>query len=273
MMKICIVSRVDFREPIETAQSLGWMLADAGYEVVYEDSVASELGYTGVSLVHPSFSADLIVVLGGDGSVLRAVRMLARQIPIVGVNQGRVGFLTDLEREHAGEILAGLSLPLPVEPRMRITIEYDGAPIGSALNEAVIVTSRPAKMLQFETFINGRKSAEFRADGLIVGTPTGSTAYAMSAGGPIVDPLIEAFVLVPFAPFMLSSRPHLISSSSEIEVRLVSSKPAQLVLDGQMQYDIGEEASLVVRKSPEPALFLDVGRSFFEKVEQKLRLL
>ncbi|HJK71454.1 MAG TPA: NAD(+)/NADH kinase, partial [Methanocorpusculum sp.] len=179
MMKVCIVSRVDFREPVETAQSLGWMLADAGHEVVYEDAIASELGYSGVSLSDPLFSADLIVVLGGDGSVLRAGRMLSRQVPIVGVNQGRVGFLTDLERDHAGEVLSGLSLPLPVEPRMRISIECDGKPMGSALNEAVIVTSRPAKMLQFETFINGRKSTEFRADGLIVGTPTGSTAYAM----------------------------------------------------------------------------------------------
>lgn len=273
MMKFCIVSRVDFKEPVETAQSLGWMLADAGHEVVYEDSIASELGYTGVSLASPAFSADLVVVIGGDGSVLRTVRMLARQIPVVGVNQGRIGFLTDLERDHAGEILSGLSLPLAVEPRMRITIEHDGKPIGSALNEAVVVTSRPAKMLQFETFIDGSKSGEFRADGLIIGTPTGSTAYAMSAGGPIVDPLIEAFVLVPLAPFMLSSRPHLISSQSEIEVRLTSSKPAQLVLDGQMQYDIGEEASLVVRKSCESALFLNAGRSFFGKVEQKLRLL
>lgn len=273
MMKICIVSRVDLKKSIETAQSLGWMLADAGHEVVYEDSVASELGYDGVSLSSPKFSADMVVVLGGDGSVLRAVRMLVRQVPIVGVNQGQVGFLTDLEREHAGGILSQLTLPLAVELRMRIFIEHDGMPLGPALNEAVIVTSRPAKMLQFETFIDGNKSGEFRADGLIIGTPTGSTAYAMSAGGPIVDPLIEAFVLVPLAPFMLSSRPHLISSRSAIEVRLVSSKPAQLVLDGQMQYDLGEEASLVVRKSPEPALFLDVGRSFFGKVEQKLRLL
>ncbi len=273
MMKICIVSRVDLKEPIEIAQSLGWTLLDSGYDVVYEDSIASELGYDGVSLSSSDFSADLIVVLGGDGSVLRAVRMLSRQIPVVGVNQGRVGFLTDLEREHAAAVLSQLKLPLTVEPRMRISIELDGKLLGSALNEAVIVTSRPAKMLQFATFVDGNKIGEFRADGLILGTPTGSTAYAMSAGGPIVDPLIEAFVLVPLAPYMLSSRPYLISSESEIEVCLVSSKPAQLVLDGQMQYDLGVEARLFVRKSPEPAQFLDVGRSFFEKVEQKLRLL
>jgi NAD+ kinase len=249
------------------------MLEDAGHEVVYEDSVASELGYIGVSLSDPLFSADLIVVLGGDGSVLRAVRLLAHQIPIVGVNLGHVGFLTDLEQEHVEKIVTGLSPPLSVEPRMRITIACDDESFGSALNEAVIVTSRPSKILEFETFIDGRKSSGFRADGLIVGTPTGSTAYAMSAGGPIVDPLIEAFVLVPLAPFMLSSRPHLISSEREIEVRIVSSKPAQLVLDGQIQHDIGEEISLVIRKSPEPALFLDVGRNFFEKVDQKLRFL
>ncbi|MDR3102570.1 MAG: NAD(+)/NADH kinase [Methanocalculaceae archaeon] len=272
-MKICIVSRVDLKDPIELAQSLGWMLTDTGHEVVYENSVAAELGYDGVSLSSLSFSADLVVVFGGDGSVLRAVRMLLRQIPIVGVNQGRIGFLTDLEREHAGDVLSQLALPLAVAPRMRISIEHDGNPLGSALNEAVIVTSRPAKMLQFETFVDGEKMGEFRADGLIIGTPTGSTAYAMSAGGPIVDPLIEAFVLVPLAPFMLSSRPHLISSRSEIEVQLVSSKPAQLVLDGQVQHEIEEEVSLRVWKSREPALFLDVGRSFFEKVEQKLRLL
>ncbi|HJJ88608.1 MAG TPA: NAD(+)/NADH kinase [Methanocorpusculum sp.] len=272
-MKICIVSRVDFHEPIERGRRLGLILEKAGFEVIYEDSIASKLGYNGVSLASSSFSADLIVVLGGDGSVLRTVRLLSRQIPIVGVNQGKVGFLTDLEWEHVSKLLTSLSLPLHVDSRMRIMIEYEGTQIASALNEVVMVTSRPAKMLQFETFIDGKKSAKYRADGLIVGTPTGSTAYAMSAGGPIVDPLIEAFVLVPLAPFMLSSRPCLINSSSEIEVRLVSSKPAQLVLDGQIQYDIGTEASLVMKKSPEPALFLNVKKNFFEKVDKKLRTL
>lgn len=272
-MKICIVSRVDLKDPVELAQSLGWTLMDHGFDVVYENAVASELGYEGVLLSSPEFSVDMIVVLGGDGSVLRVVRLLRRQIPVMGVNQGRVGFLTDLERDHAAEFLSQVRLPLAVEPRMRITLEQDGRVLGSALNEAVLVTSRPAKMLQFETLVDGKKMGEFRADGLIIGTPTGSTAYAMSAGGPIVDPLIEAFVLVPLAPFMLSSRPQLISSESAIEVRLISSKPAQLVLDGQMQYDIGEEASLIIRKSPEPAQFVNIGRSFFEKVEQKLRML
>ncbi len=271
-MKICIVSRIDLKEPVELAQSIGWMLRDLGHDVVYEQSVAAELGYPPVSL-SKDFSVDLVIILGGDGSVLRTVMMLEKQVPVVGINQGQVGFLTDIERDKAEEVLTSLSLPLPLDPRMRISIEYNGTSVGSALNEAVIVTSRPAKILKFVIFVNGKQIDEFRADGLIIGTPTGSTAYAMSAGGPIVDSTLEAMLLVPLAPYMLSSRPYLINSESEVEIRLISVKPALLVIDGQDQYEIGENATLVIRKSSDPALFVDVGRGFFDKVEQKLRLL
>jgi NAD+ kinase len=273
MMKFCIVSRIDEIEPVGMAQSLGWQLCSLGHEAVYEESVAAELGYEGVSLSGTDFSADAVVVIGGDGSVLRAVRLMKRQVPILGINQGTVGLLPAVEREQAVPVLSGLSSPLKTEPRMRITFEHEGRILGSALNEGVIVTARPAKMLRFSTQVDSRHIGDFRADGLIIGTPTGSTAYAMSAGGPIVDPSLEALLLVPLAPYMLSSRPYLISSMSEIRVSLTSAKPAQLVIDGQEQFDIGEEATLIVRKSPEPALFVDTGRSFYEKVEQKLRLL
>ena len=101
-MKICIVSKIDSKEPLELAQSLGWALSDKGYEVVYEESVAAELGYEGVSL--RNLSADILLVLGGDGSVLRAVRMMNTQIPVLGINQGHVGFLTDLEKENRPQI-------------------------------------------------------------------------------------------------------------------------------------------------------------------------
>ena len=156
---------------------------------------------------------------------------------------------------------------------MRITISVDGSVIGTALNEAVIVTSRPAKMLRFSVLIDGIRSEHFRADGLLVSTPTGSTAYAMSAGGPLVDPRIEGFLLVPLAPYMLSSRPHLISSDRMVELGLESSKPAHLVIDGQAQFELDQHALLRVERSAEPTLFVDVGRNFFEKVDRKLRRL
>ncbi len=268
-MKICIVSKIDTKEPVELARSLGWALADCGHEIVYEESVAAELGYAGVAL--HSVQADMVLVIGGDGSVLRAVRLMKNQLPVLGINQGTVGFLTDVERDDIQTALASLSGSFKVDSRMRIAIECNGRDLGSALNEAVIVTSRPAKILAFTVYVNGRAIDTFRSDGLIVSTPTGSTAYAMSAGGPIVDPMLEAFLLVPLAPYMLSSRPYLVNSGSEVRIELLSAKPALLVIDGQDQYEIGEEASIVLRKSASPALFVDAGRTFFEKVEQKLR--
>lgn len=270
-MKICIVSKIDAKEPVEVAQSLGWALSDGGHEVVYEDSIASELGYKGVSLAN--LSADLLIVIGGDGSVLRASRLMKKQIPMLGINQGQVGFLTDVEREHLADLTDILAKPFKIDRRMRISIECNGRDVGSALNEAVLVTSRPAKILSFTILMDGKKIDAFRSDGLIISTPTGSTAYAMSAGGPIVDPTLEAVLLVPLAPYMLSSRPYMVNSESEICIELTSAKQALLVVDGQDQYEIGENARIVIRKSADPALFVDVGRTFFEKVEQKLRQL
>lgn len=268
--KICIVSKIDSRGPLELAQSLGWALSDAGFEVVYEESVASELGYAGVALA--TLDADLLLVLGGDGSVLRAVRMMKKQIPVLGINKGQVGFLTDLEQE---DILSRLreiiNNPIQLDPRMRIRIECNGRDCGAALNEAVIVTSRPAKILDFTVSVNGKAIDSFRSDGLIISTPTGSTAYAMSAGGPIVDPTIEAMLLVPMSPYMLSSRPYLLNPESEVEVTLTSDKAALLVIDGQDQYEIGQSAKIIIKKEVARALFADIGRTFFEKVEQKLR--
>ena len=129
---------------------------------------------------------------------------------------------------------------------MRISLVRDDLPLGTALNEALIVTTRPAKMLRFSIIIDGVVAEQFRADGLLLSTPTGSTAYAMSAGGPIVDPRIQGFLLVPLAPYMLSSRPHLISENRRLEIRLESAKPAKLVLDGQQTIDLGTSSTITL---------------------------
>jgi len=268
-MKICIVSKIDSREPLELAQSTGWELSNEGHQVVYEESVASELGYSGVPL--EEVTADLILVIGGDGSVLRAVRLMKSQIPVLGINQGRVGFLTDIEKENITTIFQGLNPPFKLDKRMRISVESDGKNLGEALNELVLVTSRPAKMLSITIYLDGKKIESFRADGIIISTPTGSTAYAMSAGGPIVDPGVEAILLVPLAPYMLSSRPFIFNSESEVKVVFNSVKAAVLAIDGQSQYELTEDTTVTIRKAKEPALFVDVGRTFFEKVEQKLK--
>ncbi len=156
---------------------------------------------------------------------------------------------------------------------MRISLSNDSTFFGNALNEALIVTTRPAKMLMFSIIVDGVTTERFRADGLLISTPTGSTAYAMSAGGPIVDPRIQGFLLVPLAPYLLSSRPHVISSNRRLEIKLESSKPASLVIDGQATFELGTSMTITVKRSEQPALFVDVKRNFFEKVDKKLRKL
>jgi NAD+ kinase len=270
-MRVLLVSRIDDEQAVKYAGELAALLARNGHQVLPEGDLGSRLRIKGVPLNRAE--ADMAVVIGGDGSVLRTVQALSRQVPILGINWGEVGFLAELERDEAVVFLSTLDRAPPVERRMRISLALGGTPIGAALNEAVIVTSRPAKMLRFTVDVDGVTAERFRADGMLVSTPTGSTAYAMSAGGPIVDPRIEGFLVVPLAPYMLSSRPTFISSERTLRITLEGEKPAQLVADGQKTWKLQPGAVLDVGKSPDPALFVNAGKNFFEKVEQKLRRL
>jgi len=270
-MRILLVSRVDDEKAVSYAAGLGRALEARARTVMYEKALAERLDVPGISLGEAE--ADLAVVIGGDGSVLYTVQGLKEQIPILGINWGEVGFLAELEPGEATRFLEGLRDGFRVERRMRIEISLNGMRLGEALNEAVIVTSRPAKMLRFTVEIDGILAERFRADGMLISTPTGSTAYAMSAGGPIVDPGVEGFLLVPLAPYMLSSRPIVIASDRVLRVTLESEKPAKLVLDGQQTRELEIGAVLTVRRSDNPALFVDVGKNFFDKVDQKLRRL
>jgi NAD+ kinase len=270
-MDIMLVSRIDDREALEYTRNLAGLLRESGHRIRYEQKTARALSMEPSD--QPAGSAEIAVIVGGDGTILYTIHHMARQIPILGINRGEVGFLADLEPGEALKFLADLSAGYSVEKRMRISFERDGEALGEALNEALIVTSRPAKMLRFVIVIDGLPAERFRADGILVSTPTGSTAYAMSAGGPIVDPRIEGFLIVPLAPYLLSSRPHLISWDRPLEIRLESAKPAQIVIDGQKSIDLGSGCTIRVKRSDEPALFIDAGKNFFEKVNDKLRRL
>ncbi len=244
-MKILLVSRIDNRDALVFAEKIRSVLEKKGSEVAFDDDTARSLGIPGRSLADSN--ADVVIVVGGDGTILRTIQQMDRQVPVLGINWGEVGFLADLESHEALEFVQNLMGGFSVEERMRITLSNDNIRLGNALNEALIVTSRPAKMLKFSIIIDGVTTEQFRADGLIISTPTGSTAYAMSAGGPIVDPRVQAFLLVPLAPYLLSSRPHLISSVRRLEVKLESAKPASLVIDGQKTIDLGTSMTIAVK--------------------------
>ena len=268
-MRIVLVSRIDDEEALRYTASLARHLEDLGHGVTLEAGTAGRLGREGVPF--EEITGDLVVVIGGDGSVLLTIHRMRKQVPVIGINRGGVGFLADLEPEEAYAFFTTFKDGFLVEQRMRISLYTDGRHLGDALNEAVIVTERPAKMLRFGVYVDEIPSERFRADGLLISTPTGSTAYAMSAGGPIVDPKVEGFLLIPLAPYMLSSCPHLISTERTLEITLETEKPAHIAIDGQSIFELEREAKITVRRSDDPALFVDIGKPFFEKVNYKLR--
>ncbi|MDD1728933.1 MAG: NAD(+)/NADH kinase [Methanospirillum sp.] len=267
-MDILIIIRIEDPRIRKYAEQLGCHLTNIGHHIRFGPENLHE---GGDKLFDPAHPPDLVVVVGGDGTILLTAQHMPIQIPLIGVNWGEVGFLADLEPDEAFAFFDQMKVPIQTEQRMRISLAIDGRYTGDALNEALIVTDRPAKMLKFLIHINGVIAERFRADGLLISTPTGSTAYAMSAGGPIVDPRVEGFLMVPIAPFMLSNRPHLIDSSRTVRVTLEAEKPAKLVIDGQIICHIGEMSTIDITRSQHPALFVDAGENFFEKINRKLR--
>jgi NAD+ kinase len=159
-----------------------------------------------------------------------------------------------------------------VDERSRLKVLLDGKSLPPAVNEIALITASPAKMIEFEIIVDGSLMEDFRADGVIIATSTGSTAYAMSAGGPIVDPRVDAIVMVPMAPFKLSSRPWVIPGESIIEVKLkLHEKYALVVVDGQNMATISTNDTIIISKADSPARFVKVGKEdFFEKVKSKL---
>ncbi len=202
--------------------------------------------------------SDLAIVVGGDGTFLSAVRSLADSgTPILGINLGRLGFLVDISPDdmlmHLEQILQGNYVD---ESRFLLEAQVirDGAVIAEAdaFNDVVVHIRDVARMIEFETYINGQFVNFQRSDGLVVSTPTGSTAYALSSGGPLLHATLDAIVLVPICPHTLSNRPLVVNSASEVEVVITESKQStsQVTFDGQTAFDVTPGDRIVIRKKP-----------------------
>lgn len=214
-----------------------------------------------------------MISIGGDGTVLRASRIInGNEIPILCINMGTVGFLTEFSKEDVfkaiDEVING---NYEIEKRTKLMgfIRFkDGSQkiLADALNEVVITTKNPAKMLHFEVYINGNFVEDVRADGIIISTPNGSTAYSLSAGGPIVEPLVDGFIIVPICPFKLSSRPIVVEGNSEIKIKILK-KSTLVVVDGDVEEiaRVGDE--LILRKSDNYAYFVK-GSNFYNKLKK-----
>ncbi|MBD3754974.1 MAG: NAD(+) kinase [Gammaproteobacteria bacterium] len=222
---------------------------------------------------------DLAIVVGGDGTFLDVARYVVDDdVPILGINLGRLGFLTDISPDNMlkalDEILAGV---FDAEQRnlLKVTI-YDGDEVvfeHKAFNDVVIHKTDSPRMIEFETFVDGRFLNSQRSDGMIISTPTGSTAYSLSAGGPILDPSLDAITLVSINPHTMSTRPYVISGESEVELRPHEDchGTAQIICDGQITHTISAVNKTLVRRNPKYIKMLHPkGHDHFELLRAKL---
>ncbi|MFB2622501.1 MULTISPECIES: NAD(+) kinase [Methanothermobacter] len=273
MMRIGIIARFDVPEAVELAGKVASFLLNRGVELSVDLKITEELPKLreyGKDI--RDMDVDMILTIGGDGTILRTQSLIeGKEIPILGINMGTVGFLTEVDPENVFSALEDVLIGnYAVERRTLLSVYHNGE-LPSALNEVVMMTRKPAKMLHIEISVDDEVVEELRADGIIIATPSGSTAYSMSAGGPIVDPRVEAFLIVPICPFKLSARPLVVSNKSVIRVKLLrKGKKAIAVIDGQYEQEINHMEEVVFKKSDHCAHFVRLSKDFYRKVREKL---
>ncbi len=281
---IALIGKYHSREIAKSLCLLAGNLHDRGITVIVEKETAS-IAEAPVELrnwaAHDFESigerADLAIVLGGDGTMLNAARQLARhRVPLVGVNQGRLGFMTDIARSDMltcmDDLLSGKFMP---ENRMLLDAEVfrGGQRIAAnlALNEVVVDKGAIGRLIEFELFIDGEFIYNLRSDGLIASTPTGSTAYALSANGPILHPQVTGIALVPLCPHSLTNRPILVGDRNEIEVRIVRATDSRVHFDGQVTFDLRPDDVVRIHRSEFSICLLHPpGYSYFAMLREKL---
>jgi len=263
--RVGLACKCTSKAALALASSLDAALRKRGLEVRFDADSAAALGRSeGVSRDRLARSVDLVIVVGGDGTLLSIARSAPTSTPVLGINVGVLGFLAGLSRSEAltrlDEVLAG---EFREDRRLRLDVSVSGGGRPArfhALNDAVLNKEALARISTFRVDLDGRKVAEFRADGVIVSTPTGSTAYNLSAGGPILHPELPAVVVTPICPHTLSQRPLVVPADTVIGVRILDAprEPGgvYLTIDGQEGLPIGPDRVVEVRKGASPVTLL-----------------
>jgi NAD+ kinase len=263
-----------------TVNRLVAFLHGAGYRVVLETDTAAHLKLPGLEVMSASeigACAGATIVMGGDGTMLGMARQLAPyNVPLIGINQGRLGFMTDIPIEGMIEVLAEiLGGKASAEKRTLLegAVMRDGRAIarGLAVNDVVVARGAGAGMAELKVMVDDHFMYNQRSDGLIIATPTGSTAYALSAGGPLLHPSLGGIVLVPIAPHALSNRPIVVPDSSSIVVEIVGGRDISVNFDMQTFANLVHGDRIVITRSPYTITFLHPqGWSYYETVREKL---
>lgn len=279
MKKIGIISKTSHPDPQKILKELLPWLKERGCEVVVDYETASGLHIEGYQRSQIPDMVDFIVVLGGDGTMLSVARLVGeKSLPILGVNIGGLGFLTAVQKDDIYEVMEKtISGQCPVEGRMMLTacVLRHSECIAEYLvvNDVVVNKGALARIIDLETYIDNDYIATFKADGLIVSTPTGSTAYALSAGGPIVYPTLNSIILAPICPHTLTNRPIVLPDDVHVDIVLKSmTEDVFLTVDGQVGFSLRKNDVVQVRKSAFKAqFFIPCERDYFEILRTKLK--
>jgi NAD+ kinase len=254
-------------------------LEQRGHEVLLDREAAASIGREGLHRHELAEKVDLGIVLGGDGTLLAVARAFGpRAVPILGINLGTLGFMAAISRDELfprlEEVLAGR---YEIELRMRLDVRVVRAAGGEqrflALNDAVISNSALSRMVDLEMIAGGISVTTYHADGLILATPTGSTAYSLSAGGPLLPPGFEAMLVTPICPHTLSQRPLVLAPETLLTIRVLPTRGGELHLtvDGQVGCELAPGDAVQVSRSEHPArMLVPPGRNPFEMLRQKL---
>lgn len=276
---VAIIGRIDDRTVAAPMQALAAHLTKSGVRVIATADVASELGLHATEADALAAEADLIVAVGGDGTILYAANLMhGHDKPLLGINRGRLGFLADVSPDEItgsiDHILAGDS---SVESRLlldaKIISNSGEIRAAVALNDVVLLRKETGRMVDFETRITGRYVNTHAGDGLIVATPTGSTAYSLSCGGPIIEPTLDVVALVPICPHTLNDRPIVVPADHEIDIVLLErgDTKAEIIVDGRSIGDIDPSDRLSISASQERiTLIHPPGHDFYEILRSKL---
>lgn len=273
-----VVARGASREAVRTAAELADWLGRRDIEAALDPDSLKGAKLKGLPAYQPGEPYDLVVVLGGDGTLLSVARSVPPGVPILGVNMGRLGFLTEVSRpELYPSLVKLLRGDYQLEERSLFAVEVRrGRKVTSqfrAFNDVVIAKSALAQIIDLELRVDGNLMARYRSDGLIISTPNGSTAYNLSAGGPILYPALPVAVLTPICPHTLSLRPIVVPDSEAIQVILQTKKAEVFVtVDGQEGSKIDYRDTVVVKRSPSTALLVRVnGQTFYDNLRERLK--
>jgi NAD+ kinase len=275
-----IAAKITSEEAIAYARRVADDLRKRGYEICLDFGTADKLNDRGpcVSKADLGKRADLLITFGGDGTLLSVARTAPQGVPVLGVNMGTLGFLTEVSVEEFPAVLETvLSGKYSAEERVTFDVLVEGPQREKrtyrVLNDATINKSALARIVEMRVTVSGQFVSIFRADGLVVSTPTGSTAYNLSAGGPIVYPTMGAIVLTPICPHMLTNRPIVLPDTLEVEIGIVTkNQEIFLTLDGQEGLPVTEFDRILVRKSLQTVLLVQSpNKNYFDVLRNKLK--